>query len=193
MINNLILKEGQKTVFYLLALTLFSALFICSFLTTLLAIITIFIIYIYRIPSSKLLHVSDILSPTDGMVTAMDKQDGKNIVYVKLGLCDTHVLRAPISSKLEIIQRRGGVNLPSETFKSKQLNSKTIVAFGDILITLLSGKYNFQTSINEQKELQQNEKFGVMVEGEVQISLPQNMPSKVKLGQKVYAGQTVLA
>ena len=193
MINSVILKEGQKSVFYLLALTIFSALFICSFLTTLLAIATILVIYVYRIPSAKLLQVSDVLSPTDGTVTAIDKQNGKSIVYVKLGLCDTHVLRAPISSEFKVMNTRYGVNLNSDTFKSKQLNSKTTVTFGDIQIALLSGRFNFQTSIEQEQELQQNEKFGVMIEGEIQITLPQNMPSKVQLGQKVYAGQTVLA
>lgn len=193
MINKLILKEGQKTALYLIIATLFSALFICSFLTTLLAIITIFIVYIYRVPSEDFVQVSDIVSPSDGVVMAIDKLNDKEVIYINLGLCDTHILRAPISSSFKIVKRRYGVNLNAYTFKAKKLNEQVTLKFDKIKISLLADKFNFITKIDEPKELSQNERFGVMIQGSIKITLPKKSTVKVKIGQKVCAGSTVLA
>lgn len=193
MINKLIIKEGQKTVFYLFGATVISALFICSFLTTLLAIITIFALYIYRNPSNTQMQVSDIVSVCDGTISAIDRVNDKNVIYIQLGLCDTHILRAPISSTFKIVEKRNGVNLNNDSFMANQLNEKITLKFDKIKISLLANKYNLKTVIDEPKKLSQNERFGVMVQGEVKITLPKKSICKVKIGQKVYAGSTVLA
>lgn len=193
MINKFVLKEGQKSVIILGVATIISALFICSFLTTLLAIVTIVVLFIYRVPAHKSIQISGIVSPCDGEITAIDKVNGKEVIYVKLSLLDTHVLRAPISSAFEITQVRHGVNLSGDSFKAKNLNEQIVVKFEKIKIALLAHKFNFITHIESPKALTQNEPFGVMIHGEVKITLPKKIHSKIAIGQKVYAGSTPLA
>lgn len=193
MINKFILKEGLKPVVYSLIFTLISALFICSFLTTVLAIVTILLAYIYRVPSNNFVQTKDVISPTDGIVTAIDIVNNKRIIYIKLGLFDTHVLRAPISSTYKITKRRHGANLSGNSFKANQINDKITLKFNKIKVDLLADQCNFILKVDEQKEISQHEKFAIMTSGEVKITLEKNMLSKIKIGQNVYAGVTPLA
>lgn len=194
MINSILLKEGQCKVSVFLILTVISAIFICSFLTTLLAIITIFLIYIYRTTSKNFMISDDILSPSDGKIVAIDRVDNKKIIYIKLSIFDGHVLRAPIKAPFEILENKKGINLNNNTLKAKTLNQQIKVRFGEKLdILFLVDSFNLILNIESKDEYLQNDKFGVMTSGYVKIVVDESSELKVNVSDRVVAGVTPIA
>lgn len=193
MINKFLLKEGNKPVLYALVFTVISAVFICNTLAVIALLITLSLLYIFKVPFRSYSNVSDILSPLDGQVLAIDQKNESQIIYIQTSLCDAHILRAPKSGHFEVLKNKKGINLDANSFKAKTLNQNLVIKFDDICLDFLVGQYNICLSLDEQKEYNQNEKFGVFTHGLTKITLNKNIPSKVKIGQKVYAGISVLA
>ena len=194
MINKLFIKEGIKPLLYLLLATLFFWAFICDFLAVLLALVLLIVAYVYRMPSSSMITMKDnILSPCDGIVTAIDTKGNKQTLYITLRCCDTHLLKAPIDATMTLSSVRHGLHLKCDSFKAKQLNEKRVVKFDKIKIALLSSPFNCTMKIDECKAYEQAKRFGVMIQGEIKVTLPKEVKTTITIGQKLSAGKTVLA
>ncbi len=193
MINSFVLPEGKKSVIYALIITVLLFLFVCDFLGWIALIITFTLVYVYRNSAKPAVIVSDIVSPCSGKVSAIDVLDGKKIIYVDVSLCDSSILRAPISESFEVLENRKGLNLSSDSFRATKLNNKVTLKFGEIVISLLAGRCNLKTSLNTEAEPLKGEKIGVFTSGKIQIILDKNNVIKVKIGQKIEAGVTPLA
>ena len=175
-------------------------------------IITIWCIYFFRNP---LRHTpqrnSLVLSPADGTIinvlTAEPPQElhlnGKNWTKISIfmSVFDVHVNRAPMTGK--IIKK---IYFPGEFFnasldKASEKNER-------VLITMLS-EYGKKISfvqiaglvarrilcpVEENKKLMAGEQFGIIRFGSrVDIWLPNPLEIRVAVGQKTYAGETILA
>lgn len=193
MINKLLLTEGQKPVLYLFVFAVISYVFICDTLAVILLALCALVFFIYRIPLNTYMQINDIVAPCDGTIFAIDKKENQQSIYVKIGLCDAHILRAPKSSSFSLLKDRKGQNLCINSFKAKKLNHMILVLFEDITIELYTSSLNTTLSVNEKENYEQNENFGVLVNGIAKITLPSKYASKVNIGQKIYAGTTVLA
>lgn len=191
MMNNFIAKEGLKSIYISFALTLFSYLFICDTLALLLLLVSLLLMYIYRANLVNKASTDNLVSVTDGKVFAIDKTEERTSIYIEVGLLDSHILLAPKDGSFKRVCHKNGLNLSQFSYKAKELNSKTTLAFDDIEVTLYEGRWNISHEFINDGEVKQYEKIGLLINGIVKISIPSSLSLNVKLGQKIKAGETL--
>ena len=191
MMSSFIAKEGLKSIYISFALTIFSYLFICNTLAVILLAISIFLIYIYRNNIIVKASTENLVSVIDGKVFAIDKSENSTSIYLDVSLCDSHILISPKDSDYKKLYKKSGLNLPQFSYKAKELNSKTVLAFDDINIELYSGRYNISHEFLLDREVKQYEKIGMFFNGIVKIEVPSSYSVNTKLGQKIKAGETL--
>lgn len=194
MINSdLILKQGYKPLILLLSLAIILELFISSFLSSIILIVMLFTIFIYRNPSVHIFENShSILSPIDGKVIAIDYINGKQKIYCKVSLCNKHTLRAPQNGSFKIKKHNYGLNLNPNSYKANILNEQVIIKFKNLKLKLISGICNQNIEFIENRKVTQGENIGLFVEGIAIITVKQESLLMVKIGDKLTAAQTII-
>jgi len=192
--NSIILKEGIKPIFISLFITIICAIFISSSLATILAIITIFIAFMYRDKNIDLKrNDSEILSICDGTINTIDYNKTQTILYINVTPFNNHILISPIDANLKILKYKNGLNLNPNSFKANKLNEQLVIAMNDIEIEFLSGVCNNKINIQE-KEFIKGDKLGVFLNGIIKITFnSNNIKLNVNIGDKIQSGQTVIA
>ena len=192
--NNIILNEGFNPILISLIVSIFLILFISNFLGDIALIFTIILTIIYRNPARNALHKStDIIAPIDGKISAIDITKNKYKIYINVNLCNTHVLRAPIKSKIKLKLFKNGLNLNHDTYKAKLLNTQAVLKFDDIKLTLISGICNSKITLYPMQKVQQSQEFGVFLQGSVIVEVPKSKTLNIVLNDKVFSGITKLA
>lgn len=193
--NSLILKQGYKKIGIAFAISIFSFLFLCDSLGFLVLFIALFITYSYRNPIIGFIPKDEaiVLSPIEGKISAIDRGKHTYKVYIDVNLCNTHILRAPKTSKMSIKKLIHGINLCHNTYKAKKLNSRAKLKFDDISVKLLSGLCNTDLEFIEEKKVLVGEEIGLFFHGSVMVEIPlDKYKLTITLGQKV-SSETILA
>jgi len=193
MLENFILKEGNKKILYTLVLSVFFDIFISSFLANLGYLFFIVLLFVFRNQSKYYSPKKNTLSICDGTITALDVKGKKSILHIDVSIFDKHILRAPQDGKISLISKKHGLNLNSDTYISKKLNNSITFMFNDLKITLIDGCLNMHTSLSEDNEdFSQNQKIGVFTSGKIIIEMNSLLNKNITLGQKLYAGESIL-
>lgn len=191
MINKFVAKEGLLYIYISFAIFVFSYLFICDTLALITLFITIFFVYIYRDNLKEKAKVEALVSPASGKIMAIDKVDSQTVIYLNVGLLDSHILIAPKDSFFKEEMHINGLNLCVNSFKAKQLNEKRVLTFNDIKVELISGRFNISHSFTNEKDMIQYQKVGTFINGIVKIYIPLTYNLNVKLGKKIKAGEVL--
>ncbi len=191
MMNNFIAKEGLKSIYISFAATIFSFLFLCNFITTVLLLLTLFLVYIYRNNLTSKSSTDALVSIIDGKVFAIDKSKENTSIYIEVGLLDSHILIAPKDASFKKVYQKHGLNLSQFSYKAKELNSKTILSFDDISVELYEGRFNISHDFIDNCDVKQYDKIGLFIDGIVKIVVPSSTNISLKLGQKLKAGETL--
>lgn len=189
--NNFIAKEGLKYIYLAFALTIFSYIFVCNTLAIILFCLSLFLVYIYRNNILTKAASDSLVSVTDGKIFAIDKTKEFTSIYIEVGLIDSHILVAPKDANYKKVYRRKGLNLAQFSYKSKELNSKTILSFDDIIVELYEGRYNISHEFLADSTVKQYDKIGLFVNGVIKLVVPSSTKLNLKLGQKIKAGETL--
>lgn len=187
------IKEGTNQIIIALCVTLFLMFFISDFVGYISLFISLALLYIYRLPSVNHVFTSKLVSPLSGKVIAIDKVNNENIIYVDTGLCDASLLLAPQSSPMTILEYKNGLNLNTTSFKAKKLNTSAKIKFDSLRIEILVGKCNTLFKLEDNENVSQYDKIGVLVSGSVKIILNKEFECKVEVGNKLVLGETILA
>lgn len=187
------IKEGTNQIIIALCVTLFLMFFISDLLGYISLFISLSLIYIYRLPSVNHVFTPKLVSPLSGKVIAIDKVNNENIIYVDTGLCDTSLLLAPQSSPMTILEYKNGLNLNTTSFKAKKLNTSAKIKFDSLRIEILVGKCNTLFKLEDNENVSQYDKIGVLSAGSVKIILNKEFECKVEVGNKLVLGETILA
>ncbi|MEA3290520.1 MAG: hypothetical protein U9Q04_10120 [Campylobacterota bacterium] len=192
--NGMILKEGyfQLTIGVIATLILST---ICSLASFVALIYTLFIVYIFRNPNRNIFkNSSNILSPVDGTVEAIDHKSGKTKIYINISLCDQHTLRSPIDTELKITKVQNGLNLDPYTFKGSKLNEQIKFKFNDKLkLKLIGGFFNSAFSYTKKHNIEQGEPIAIITNGLAILTIDNSYDLKIKLSDKLISGQTLIA
>ena len=191
MMNNFIAKEGVKSIYISFAATIFSFLFLCNFITVVLFLLTIFLVFIYRNNLTSKSSTDALVSITDGKVFAIDVNKETTSIYIEVGLLDSHILIAPKDSSFKIVSQKHGLNLSQFSYKAKELNSKTVLSFDDIIVELYEGRCNIPHDFINNSDVKQYDKIGLFINGVVKLVVPSSINLSLKLGQKIKAGETL--
>ncbi len=191
--KNIILEQGYKPIIISLVITITLWLFISSFFGNIALFITLFIAFIYRNPSRHIFRNSQsVLAPIDSTIEAIDIVDGKQKIYCKVNLCNTHTLRAPSDGELKIKKYQHGLNLNPNTPKASLLNEQMVLKINNLKIKLISGICNSNINYLENKKVYQGEEIGLFLDGIVTIYVNSEYQLLVNIGDKLTSGQTIL-
>lgn len=166
------------------------------------------IVFFFRDPERKI--ISDegvILSPADGKIVSIAEEEDKEYIkgFVKkisifLSIFDVHVQRAPITCKIEFVNHISGKFLSAWKDAAGMENYQNHIGIsynkGKILIKQIAGVLARKPVcyVHEKDEIKIGQRIGIIKFGSrVEILLPQNIEIRIKKGDKVKAGETVLA
>ena len=146
-----------------------------------------------------------LIAPADGLVTSADERGGVRYLVIALSFWDMHVQRSPIAGRVLSIQSHGDGFMDGEGREFAFLREKTCpvqkrlaitTATGDIgvrLITSVAAR-RIEIWVGEGEEIQRGQRIGrILLGSTVVLELPSTANLLVRLGERVWAGETVVA
>jgi len=203
-------NEGYKFIVIFIIATII-LYFINGFLGFVGLVLTIWCYYFFRDPERYSINDDNYLtSPADGVVLQVLETDGpKELglenkkfkkVSIFMNVFDCHVNRTPCSGKIEDIVYKPGKFLNASLNKASEDNERNYYkiknSFGeDIIVVQIAGlvarRIVTETSIDE--ELQQGSRIGMIRFGSRADLYFENYQPLVKVNQKTFAGETLIA
>ena len=200
--TELVAKEGWK---YLGAAALLFVLSLCfDILPWVFFVILIFTAYLFRNPERLPAEDDEmaILAPSDGTIIAIEKvayNDEKEYIKVRIqkSLLDTCILRAPTKMSIKSTKRRHGLFLPSNSELSEKIGEQASLAcdskYDEVFIIINAGAFARKIELFKTVgPLKSAQRFGLLVEGNIELYLPLDSRVKVAIGDEVKAGESVL-
>jgi phosphatidylserine decarboxylase len=176
-------------------------------LATSLALLGGFFAYFFRDPDRQVPQAPGlVVSPADGKVMIAGPSDGRWAppgdwlqVTIFLSPVDVHINRTPVAGRITRIDYRPGKFLPAydEGSNDNELNELWIDAHGrTVVVRQVVGMLarRIVCRVVEGQELARGERIGLMKFGSrMDVFLPTDARLAVSVGQRVVAGETVLA
>lgn len=146
------------------------------------------------------------VSPADGKIVKIQGApdpftgDLRTCVSIFMNVCDVHVNRSPISGKILAIAYHPGKFLNAARDKASADNERCAYIVegnqGRFTMVQIAGLIarRIVCRVREGEELERGERFGLIRFGSrVDLYLPDDYSPIVSVGQKVFAGQSVVA
>jgi phosphatidylserine decarboxylase len=161
----------------------------------------LFFTWFFRDPRRKIVkNDSHIISPADGTVLEVSSGQGGQVIRIFLSVFNVHLQRAPVSGNIRNVEYKPGKFLPAMKPEAHVENEQNI-------ITLVSAKGNFEVRqiagilarrvvswVKAGQQVEQGQQIGFIKFGsQVDLTVPASAKIKVKTGDKVRGGLTVLA
>ena len=203
--------EGWKFAFIffvisLLTLLIYVPISIIGFL------LTLFTLWFFRDPSRNTpLDSNLIISSADGKVCLIDeacpptevsmKQEKMKRVCVFMNVFNVHVNRSPVAGVIKDIVYKEGQFLNASLDKASEKNERSSLIINsehgaDIVVVQIAGLIarRILGFVSKNQNLNQGERFGLIRFGSrVDIYMPLDSTVKCSVGDKVVAGESVLA
>ena len=203
-----IAKEGLLFIipFSILALLFLILEFWIFFV--ILSLITFCLCFFFRDPKRKIPKKNNaILSPADGKIVKIQTLESHQslpspttIISIFLSLLDVHITRAPLSGLVEKIEFHSGKYFSAykeEASLKNKSNSIYMKSDGrNILIRQIVGyaARRLKCYVSRNEKIEKGQKIGLMYFGSrVEVFLPPGIQLKIRLNQKVIAGETEIA
>ncbi|MBI1363283.1 MAG: phosphatidylserine decarboxylase [Proteobacteria bacterium] len=151
-----------------------------------------------------------VISPADGMVQAITERtppaelglkEKMTCVSVFMNVFDVHVNRVPTDAVVESIVYRPGLFLNADLDKASEDNERMSIHMvlpdgRDMVMVQVAGLVarRILCKLYEGQKVQAGEKFGLIRFGSrVDVYLPKGVNPQVVLGQRMIAGETIIA
>lgn len=204
-------KEGWPFIAIFAAVT-FILLLISNTLGIIGAVFTVWCIYFFRDPE-RFTPIDDnlVISPADGIVTSIsDVSPPEELemsdtpltrVSIFLNVFDVHVNRAPLSGKILKIWYFPGKFVNASLDKASEYNERQAIRMQvkggrEIAFVQIAGLIarRIVCDVQEGEELLAGQRYGMIRFGSrVDVYLPKGVVPLVSKGQRMIAGETVLA
>lgn len=203
--------EGWKFAFIFLVLSLFISLIYLP-IAYIGYLLTLFTLWFFRNPERKTPKNSNyIISSADGRVCLIDNtippeevQLGNNQmlrICVFMNVFNVHINRSPVEGKIDnIIYKKGSfVNASLDKASEKNERNSMIISNTNgvqIVVVQIAGLIarRILSFVSDNQYLTQGERYGLIRFGSrVDIYMPLNASINCKVGDKVIAGESVLA
>lgn len=163
-------------------------------------ILTLFVMFFFRDPERHFAaNPNQVLSPADGKVISVRKQDGNEALSIFLSVFDVHVNRSPISGKISKIEYKSGKFLPAFDEKASFENERNSITIDNqnrtVRFVQIAGIVARRIVCwrREGEEVKAGDRIGMIKFGSrVDVILPPGSVIHVQKGQKVKAGLTVI-
>ncbi len=207
-------KEGISVILFVVLFaviifigTLITGNIVLKIFTILSLLFIIFTIYFFRDPERTTPEGENlIISPADGKVILIDDvqendffKSNVKMISIFMSAFNVHVNRIPISGKVVYFDYKKGAFHQAFRDEASYENEQAIIAIKSngfkILFKQIAGIFarRIVCNIREGSEVKQGERFGMIKFGSrLDIFLPDNVKIKIKLNEKVKAGETII-
>lgn len=203
--------EGWKFAFIFLVLSLFISLIYLP-IAYIGYLLTLFTLWFFRNPERKIPKNSNyIISSADGRVCLIDNaippeevKLGSNQmlrICVFMNVFNVHINRSPVEGKIDNIIYKRGSFLNASLDKASEKNERSSMIISNtngvqIVVVQIAGLIarRILSFVSDNQYLTQGERYGLIRFGSrVDIYMPLNASINCKVGDKVTAGESVLA
>lgn len=160
------------------------------------------------LPAEAKNNPSIVISPADGVVTEIVTEQEKKYLQTEsirisifLSPLDVHVNRIPISGKIEFLNYIPGKYIIANHPKASELNEQSQIGlrtkngskvFFKQIVGIVARRLVYDITVGD--EVIVGDRFGMMKFGSrMDVALPVGSELKVEIGDKVVAGETVIA
>ena len=166
-------------------------------------VLTVFCAYFFRDPARVIPQDEKlILSPADGKI--LEIIEGKDpgfaepvwILRIFLSVFEPHLQRSPVKGRVKAIAYKKGKFLDARDPQAPFQNEQNRIEIGGVVITQIAGLIarRIVCWVKEGQSVQAGEKIGLIRFGsQVDMVFPKNVTLRVKTGDFVTAGDTVIA
>jgi phosphatidylserine decarboxylase len=164
-----------------------------------------FLRHFYSDPERVAPDGDSMLAPADGLVTSAEVRAGVRYLVIALSFWDMHVQRSPVAGTVLSVAAHGDDFMDGEgrefaflREKSCPVQKRLVVATatGQVavrLITSLAAR-RIETWVREGEEVARGQRIGrILLGSTVVLELPATVNLLVHTGDRVWAGQTVVA
>ncbi|KTG08177.1 phosphatidylserine decarboxylase [Haloprofundus marisrubri] len=159
--------------------------------------VTLFVLWFFRDPE-RVAPDSGFVSPADGRVSVIRREDDRVRVGVFMNVTNVHVNRAPADATVESVTHRPGAHKPAFS-KDSERNERVDVDCGEFEVSLIAGAFarRIHPYVEDGVSLERGQRIGHIAFGSrADVLLPERFDATdvcVKKGQRVRAGETVVA
>ena len=164
-----------------------------------------FLRYFYRDPERIPPPGNSAIAPADGLVTSAEVRDGTRYLVIALSFWDMHVQRSPLAGTVLTVESSGddfmdgeGRNFAFLRAKACPVQQRLVLEtqFGAValrLITSLAAR-RIETWVRPGDAIQRGQRVGrILLGSTVVLELPGSAPLRVRVGERVRAGETIIA
>lgn len=164
-----------------------------------------FLAYFYRDPEREVPSGDSVLAPADGLITSADVHDGIRYLVIALSFWDMHVQRSPLAGRVVSVTAHGETFMDGEGREFAFLREKTCPVQKRLVMATQSGLVavrlitslaarRIETWVNEGEEIGRGQRIGrILLGSTVVLELPAAIGLHVKVGDRVRAGETLVA
>ena len=201
-------REGLPFFFLVAFFTLICAILGSGFFTFIGFILTIFVLNFFRDPARVISLEKDVaVAPADGKVVKIDTMtdpisgEERTTICIFMNVFNVHVNRFPIEGKVNALQYWPGKFFNAALDKASENNERCAVQIVDKdknnwTVVQIAGLIARRIICWAEKgdSLARGERFGLIKFGSrVDLYLPKDFSPKIMVGEKVLAGQTIIA
>jgi len=200
--------EGYPFIIFFGIMTALLAYATGPFLAVLSLLLTFFMLYFFRDPERDIPEDQNVfVSPADGKVflirdvkEAEHINEGMKEISIFMSPMDVHVNRAPCDGIISKVKHNKGRFMAAykeeSSFANENIEMVLKTPYGKILLRQVAG-FVARRAVCRKKEgdrLLRGERYGMIkFSSRLDIYLPQNVVLQVKIGDRVKAGETILA
>ena len=203
-----IAKEGLLLFVPLFIVTVIFAFFLPAYLTLLLIVIDLFLLYFFRNPKREIPNSEGcIVAPADGRVVYAGEWEEDRILGEKtykisifMSIFNVHINRIPLSGRITNVSYTKGKFLSANFDKASILNEHNALLLETddkrkVLFIQIAGLIarRIVCWIKEGDHVLRGQRFGLICFGSrVDIFLPLDTGIDIRVGQRVKGGETIL-
>ncbi|NQT25048.1 phosphatidylserine decarboxylase [candidate division KSB1 bacterium] len=158
-----------------------------------------FVLYFARNPERSIPTGENlVVAPADGRVMSIIQEDGIRI-HIFLSLFDVHVNRIPIQGVVKKVQYQSGKYLPAFLSKAGNINERNTIhiksKYGSVQFSQIAGLIarRIVCKLTEEQSVDKGEIFGMIKFGSgIELILPASIQIKIKEGDRVRAGESII-
>lgn len=199
--------EGYPFISIVAAVTVAAFIFGGAWAAALPLMLTIFTVYFFRDPERKTPCGDNLyLSPADGRVIQIQTvteekylKSRANEISIFMSPLDVHVNRAPCSGVVESVVYTPGAFIsafkPEASIRNENISMLLRVNSGSILVRQVAGAVARRVvcRVRPGDALKQGERYGIIkFSSRLDVFLPEDTEIKVKIGDSVRAGETII-
>jgi len=200
-------SEGYPYIIIFAATTIVALLLGGKWMVMVSFVITVFMVYFFRDPEREIPEGEGLfVSPADGRIILIkdvfEKEHLKAAVIeisIFMSPFNVHVNRAPCDGKIKGIRHNKGKFIAAykdeASFKNENIEMTLETKYGDMLVRQVAG-YVARRAVcraNTGDSLKRGERYGIIkFSSRLDVYIPKDTAVKVKLGDRVKAGETVI-